>query len=189
MHWCVCSLKDAPIFFNPIGILFQFTLEKFWGKKWASKQKCIAKINFIRTNRIQGDDVNHRGWLTIFWSKMVKMLSKKVKKWKKWKNYYFQFFFSTYLHVFLLKFGVAILVGWGIQFHIQRLPTRHNFCGHLSMKNEKYMKKCDVDIQHHIFHVFLIFHGAGSTKSMSSGYSLVVELYSLSSKWSYLKFE
>jgi len=52
------------------GILIKLTLERFWGKKWASKQKCIKKENFIRTNRIQYDDVNHGGWFTIFGVKM-----------------------------------------------------------------------------------------------------------------------
>ena len=37
--------------------------------KLGLKTKIYNKINFIRTNRIQGDDVNHRGWITIFWVK------------------------------------------------------------------------------------------------------------------------
>lgn len=79
-----------------------------------------------------------------------------------------QLVFSTYLHVFLLKFRVGAPVGWGTQFLIQRVPTEHNFGGTLSMKNKKYTKKCDADIT--FFNAFLIFRGHGSTKSMLSGY-------------------
>ena len=61
--WCIRRLPSQT------GILsdfLSFKLEKFWGQKWASKQKCTTKINFMRINRIQGGDVNHRGWITIF---------------------------------------------------------------------------------------------------------------------------
>ena len=40
---------------------YLLTLDKFLGKKKASKQKCTTKINFRRTNSIKGDDVNHMG--------------------------------------------------------------------------------------------------------------------------------
>ena len=56
-------------------------------------------------------------------------------------------------------------------------------------KNEKYMKKHDDDIIITFFHVFLIFRGAGSIKSMLSGYSLDVELNSPSNGYSHSKFE
>ena len=39
------------------------------------------------------------------------------------------FVFSTYLPVFLLKFRSRELVGCGIKFCIQRVPTRHTFDG------------------------------------------------------------
>ena len=39
----------------------------------------------------------------------------------------FLFVFSTYLPVFLLKFQSEELVGCGIEFCIQRVPTRHTF--------------------------------------------------------------
>ena len=45
------------------------------------------------------------------------------------KNYFFLFVFSTYLLVFLIKFQSADLVGCGIKFCIQRVPTRHTFDG------------------------------------------------------------
>ena len=67
----------------------------------------------------------------------------------------------------LLKFRTGVVIGWGIQFRIQRVPTQHTFGGPRSTKNEKYMKKRDVDVIITFFHVFLIFHGEGSTKSMS----------------------
>ena len=76
-----------------------------------------------------------------------------------------------------------------IQFCIQRVPTWHAFGGPHPMKNEKYIKKRDADINITFFHVFLIFHGARSTKSMLSGYSLDVELNSPSNDYSYSKFE
>ena len=70
----------------------------------------------------------------------------------------------------LLKFRSGALVGWGIQFQIQRVPTWNTFGGPYSMKNKKYMKKHDVDINIMFFHVFLVIRGAGSTESMPSGY-------------------
>ena len=50
------------------------------------------------------------------------------------------------------------------------------------MKNKKYMKKYDVDINITFFHVFLVFHGKGSTKSIPSGYSLDAKLNSPSNE-------
>ena len=97
--------------------------------------------------------------------------------------------FSTYLHVLLLKFQLGALVGWGIQFRIQRVPTWHTFGGPRSTKNKKYMKKRDVDVSVTFFHVFLVFHGEGSTKSMSHVYSLDAELNCPSNEFSRSKFE
>ena len=84
----------------------------------------------------------------------------------------FLFVFSTYLPVFLLKFRSGELVGCGIEFRIQRVPTRHTFDGPHYPKNKKYLKKCDDDVIIMFFQVFLVFGVAGSEKSMSSGYSL-----------------
>jgi hypothetical protein len=81
------------------------------------------------------------------------------------------------------------IVGWGIQFHIQRVPTCntfggphsiknkksmkksdariqrvptwHTFGGPYSTKNKKYMKKRDDDLSITFFHVFLIFFVEG----------------------------
>ena len=91
--------------------------------------------------------------------------------------------FLTYLHMVLLKFQVEALIGWGIQLSIQLLPTQHTFGGPHSTKNEKYMKKCDVDVS------ITFLHGAGSIKSMLSGCLLDMELNSLSNECSHSKFE
>jgi len=69
-------------------------------------RKTCNQINFIRTNRIQDDDVNHGGWFTIFLTKKVKRL--KINKIKK---LFFQLIFSTYLPKVLLKFQVEVLIG------------------------------------------------------------------------------
>ena len=50
------------------------------------------------------------------------------------------FVFSTYLLMFLLNFQSRELVGCGIEFHIQRVPTRHTFDGPRYPKNKKYPK-------------------------------------------------
>ena len=57
------------------------------------------------------------------------------------KKQLFLFVFSTYLPMFLLKFQLGELVGYGIKFHIQRVPTRHTFDGARYPKNKKYLKK------------------------------------------------
>ena len=62
------------------------------------------------------------------------------------KKLLFLFVFSTYLIVFLLKFRSGELVGCGILFRIQRIPTMHTFDGPRYPKNKKYLKKCDDDV-------------------------------------------
>ena len=62
------------------------------------------------------------------------------------KKLLFLFIFLTYLPVFLLKFRSRELVGYGIKFCIQRVPTRHTFDGPRYPKNNKYLKKRDDDI-------------------------------------------
>ena len=79
------------------------------------------------------------------------------------------FVFSTYLIVFLLKFRLGELVGCGIWFHIQRVPTLHTFDGPRYTKNKKYLKKCDDDIIITFFQVFLVFGVAGLFKVCSVG--------------------
>ena len=64
---------------------------------------------------------------------------------EKKKKTNFLFVFSTYLPVFLLKFRSGELVGCGIKFRIQRVPTRHTFDGPHYPKNKKYLKKHDDD--------------------------------------------
>ena len=71
--------------------------------------------------------------------------------------------------VFLLKFRSGELVGCGIKFHIQQVPTLHTFDGPCYPKINKYLKKCDDDIIIMFFQVFLIFWVARPIKSMSSG--------------------
>jgi len=60
------------------------------------------------------------------------------------------------------------------------------FDGPCSMKNEKYMKKCDCN---HIFHVFLIFHVVRSIESMQYGYSMDAKSNFASNECFRLKFE
>ena len=84
----------------------------------------------------------------------------------------FLFVFLIYLPVFLLKFQSGELVGCGIEFHIQRVPTWRTFERPRYPKNKKYLKKCDDDIIITFFKVFLVFGVAGSFKSMQCGHSL-----------------
>ena len=62
----------------------------------------------------------------------------------------------------------------------------HTFDGPCYMKNEKYMKNM---IAIMFFHVFLIFHVAGSIKSIKDEYYLDEELNFVSNKYSCSKFE
>ena len=59
----------------------------------------------------------------------------------------FVFIFSTYLPGTLLKFRAGERVGCGIQFCIRRVPTLHTFDGTRYLKNKKYPKKCDDDVE------------------------------------------
>ena len=72
----------------------------------------------------------------------------------------FLFVFSTYLPVFLLKFRLGELVGCGIKFHIQLVPTQHTFDRPCYRKNKKYLKNV------------MMIMVVGLVKSMPSGYSL-----------------
>ena len=71
----------------------------------------------------------------------------------------FLFVFLTYLPLFLLKFWSRELVGCGIWFRIQKLPTLHTLNGPRYPKNKKCMKKCDNDIIITFFQAFLVFWG------------------------------
>ena len=90
--------------------------------------------------------------------------------------------------VFLLKFRSGELVGCGIKFHIQRVPTLHTFDGPHYPKNKKYLKNVTMIIIT-FFQVFLVFGVAGSDKSMPSGYSLDAKFNSTSNEIFGLKFE
>ena len=61
----------------------------------------------------------------------------------------FLFVFLTYLPMFLLKFRSGKLIGCGIKFRIQRVPTRHTFDRPRYPKNKKYLKKRDNDLIPH----------------------------------------
>ena len=101
----------------------------------------------------------------------------------------FLFVFLTYLPMFLLKSRSRELVGCGIKFCIQRVPTRHTFDGPRYPKNKKYLKKRDDDVIITFFHVFLVFRVAGSVKSMQCGYSLDAKLNSASNELLRFEFE
>ena len=96
------------------------------------------------------------------------------------------FVFLTYRPVFLLKFRSGELVGCGIKFRIQQVPTWLNFDGPCCPKNKKYLKKQNDDVIIPFFQVFLVFVVAGSVKSMPSGYLLDAELNSTSNELSRL---
>ena len=70
------------------------------------------------------------------------------------------FVFSTYLIVFLLKFRSGELVGCGIWFRIQRVPTLHTFDGPRYPKNKKCLKKMWWWCHHHIFLGISCFWGS-----------------------------
>ena len=78
--------------------------------------------------------------------------------------------------MFLLKYRLGNLVGYGIKFCMQRVPTRHTFEGTCYPKNKKYLKKHDDGV-------------VRSIKSMLSGYTLDVEFNSASNELSRSKFE
>ena len=77
------------------------------------------------------------------------------------KQLLFVFVFSTYLHVFLLKFWLGELVGCEIWFCIQRVPTLHTFDRPRYPKNKKYLKKCDDDVIIMVFSGISCFWGRG----------------------------
>ena len=81
------------------------------------------------------------------------------------KKIIFLFLFLKYLPMFLLKFRSKELIGCGIKFRIQRVPTQHTFDGPRYPKNKKYLKKCDDDVIIHHHHIFLgipCFWGSGA---------------------------
>ena len=71
------------------------------------------------------------------------------------------FVFSTYLPVFLLKFRSGELVGYGIKFRIQLVPTQHTFEGPHYPKKKKYLEKRDDDIVITFFSCISCFCGSG----------------------------
>ena len=77
------------------------------------------------------------------------------------KKLLFVFVFSTYLPVFLLKFRSGELVGCGIWFCIQRVPTLHTFDRPRYPKNKKYLKKLWWWHHHHVFSGISCFWGNG----------------------------
>ena len=73
----------------------------------------------------------------------------------------FLFVFLTYIPLFLLKFWSRELVGCGIKFCVQRVPTRHTFDRPRYPKKKKYLKKCDDDIIITFFSGISCFSGSG----------------------------
>ena len=74
----------------------------------------------------------------------------------------FLFVFSTYITVFLLKLWVGELIGCGIWFCIQWVPTLHTFDGSRYPKNKKYLeKKKWWWHHHHVFSGISYFWGSG----------------------------
>ena len=71
------------------------------------------------------------------------------------KKLLFLFVFLTYLLVFLLKFRSGELIGCGIKFRIQQVPTRHTFDGPRYPKNKKYLKNGMMMSSFHFFRYFL----------------------------------
>ena len=72
----------------------------------------------------------------------------------------FLFVFSTYLHMFLLKFRSGELVGCEIKFCIQQVPTWHTFYGPHYPKNKKYLKNVTMMSSSH-FSGISCFWGSG----------------------------
>ena len=101
------------------------------------------------------------------------------------KKTFFLFEFSTYLPVFLLKFLSRELIGCGIKFFIQRVPTRHTFDRPCYPKYKKYLKKTWWWHHHHVFSGISCFWGSG----MQCRYSLDAESNSISNELSWSKFE
>ena len=62
--------------------------------------------------------------------------------------------------MFSLKFWSGELIGWGIKFCIQRLPTRHTFDGVRYPKNKKFLKTWKWH-HHYIFSGISCFWGSG----------------------------
>ena len=104
------------------------------------------------------------------------------------KKLFFQLVFSTYHHVVLVKLKERKLIGWRIQFFTWRVSTQHTFGSPRSMKKEKYVKKCDLDVNIMFFNL-LIFCEERATKGMPSGYLLYAKLNSPSKECSDLKLE
>ena len=74
------------------------------------------------------------------------------------------FVFLTYLPVFLLKFRSGELVGCGIKFRIQRVPTQHTFDRPCCPKNKKYLENMMMTSSSHFFRYFLILGQRGPSK-------------------------
>ena len=76
------------------------------------------------------------------------------------KKLLFVFVFSTYLPVFLLKFRSGELVGCGIWFCIQRVPTLHTFDGPHYPKKRNTWKNVMMTSSSHFSGIYF-FWGSG----------------------------
>ena len=80
---------------------------------------------------------------------------------KEKKKTTFLFVFFTYLPVFLLKFGLGELVGCGIKFRIQGVPTQHTFNGPRYPQKQEIPGKMWWWCHHHAFSGISCFWGSG----------------------------
>ena len=124
-----------------------------------------------------------------FLRKINKLIVKIIKQYllileEEKKKTTFSFVFSTYLPIFLLIFRSGEIVGCGIKFRIQQVPTWNTFSEPRYPKNNKYLKNGMMTSSFRFFQVFLVFGVGGSVKSMPSGYSLDVEFISASNELS-----
>ena len=76
----------------------------------------------------------------------------------------FLFVFSTYIPVFLLKFRSREIVGCGIKFCIQWVPTWHTFDEPCYPKNKKYLENVMMMSSLHFFRYFLFLGWQGPSK-------------------------
>ena len=108
---------------------------------------------------------------------------------EKRKKLLFVFVFSTYLPMILLKFWSRELIGCGIWFFMQRVPTVHTFDRSLYPEKNKYLKKHDDDV------IIMFFRYFSKVNSVSTRWMQNLILHPMSSPdqnlsknmWRYVK--
>ena len=81
----------------------------------------------------------------------------------------FVFVFLTYLLMFLLKFRSGELIGCGIKFCIQWVPSRHTFDEPRYPKNKKYLKNVMMTSSSCFFRYFLFLGYRAMSKVCRAG--------------------